>query len=151
VLPPQAWRWLDVHSGVARVERATVEQFVPQMLNYDLLGGIDFRKGCFPGQEVVARSQYRGSVKRRSVLFEIAGPASAGEEVFHSEDPAQPAGQIVNAAAQPAGLPSGSVALVEIKTATLAGGSLHLGSPSGPTLHRIAMPYEVTLDAVASE
>jgi len=146
----EAWRWLEVHSGIARIEQATVEQFVPQMVNYELLGGVDFSKGCYPGQEVVARSQYRGSVKRRSFLFETEGAASAGAEVFHSEDPTQPAGKVVNAAAQPAGYPSGSLMLVELKLAALASGSLHIGTPDGALLRRVDLPYEVPLDAMAA-
>jgi folate-binding protein YgfZ len=151
--PPLAledWRWLEVRSGVARIERATVEQFVPQMLNYELLGGVDFQKGCYPGQEVVARSQYRGSIKRRSLLFETVAEARAGDEVFHSDDPAQPAGIVVNAATQPAGFPPGSLTLVELKLAALASGSLRLGAPDGPVLRRIELPYELPLDIVGA-
>jgi hypothetical protein len=146
-LPVDAWRLLEVKSALARIERATVEQFVPQMLNYEVLGGVDFRKGCYPGQEVVARSQYRGSIKRRSFLFETDGEANAGGDVFHSDDPAQPAGMVVNAAPQLVGQPPGSVALVEIKLAALEGGSLHLGAPDGPLLRRIALPYELPVEA----
>ncbi len=150
-LPPAAWPWLEVRSGVARIEQATAEAFVPQMLNYELIGGVDFRKGCYPGQEIVARSQYRGSIKRRSFLFEIDAAARAGEDVFHSEDPAQPAGKVVNAAAQPAGLAPGSLALVEVKLAALGNGSLHLGGVDGPRLRQIDLPYELPHDAVAAE
>jgi folate-binding protein YgfZ len=146
-LDARAWRWLEVQSGVARIERATVEHFVPQMLNYELVGGVDFGKGCYPGQEVVARSQYRGTIKRRSLLFRTAAAAAAGAtEVFHSEDPSQPAGQVVMAAASAAG---GSIALVEVKLAALASGSLHLAAPDGALLERLAMPYDVPLDVVA--
>lgn len=150
-LPPldaRAWRWLEVQSGVARIERMTAEHFVPQMLNYELVGGIDFGKGCYPGQEVVARSQYRGTIKRRALLFETAADTAAGAaEVFHSEDPSQPAGEVVMAAPAPSG---GSVALVEVKLAALASGSLHLGAPTGAHLERLPMPYEVPLEAVAT-
>ena len=149
-LPLEAWHWLEVRSGVARIEQATVEQFVPQMLNYEVLGGVDFHKGCYPGQEVVARSQYRGNVKRRSFLFETDASTSAGEDVFHSDDPAQPAGKVVNAAAQPAGTAPGSVALVELKLAALAGGSLHLGGPQGALLRQIDLPYAVPLEPLAA-
>jgi tRNA-modifying protein YgfZ len=149
-LPPldtRAWRWLEVASGIARVELATAEQFVPQMLNYELVGGVDFRKGCYPGQEVVARSQYRGTIKRRSLLFQTAATAaSGGTEVFHSEDPSQPAGQVVMAAACAEG---GSMSLVEVKLAALASGSLHLATPDGALLERLAMPYDVPLEVVA--
>ena len=68
-LPAEAWRWLEVRSGVPRVMAATADQFVPQMLNLELLGGVNFKKGCYPGQEVVARSQYRGTLKRRTYLM----------------------------------------------------------------------------------
>ena len=164
-LPPGAWRWLEVHSGVATIEQATVDTFVPQMLNYELLGGVDFRKGCYPGQEVVARSQYRGTLKRRSFLFEIdcdAGTAvgapaigvHAGQEVFHTADPAQPAGQVVNAAPWPQA-PGGEsfaarwLALVELKFALLdAAGTLRLGAPGGPPLRQVALPYALPLLAV---
>lgn len=146
-LPGSVWRWLEVRSGIARIEAATAEQFVPQMLNYELLGGVDFRKGCYPGQEIVARSQYRGSIKRRSVLFELDAGATAGQEVFHSDDPAQPAGMVVNASVPPAGVADGSLALVEVKLAALGGGSLHLGAVDGPALRRVEMPYALELDA----
>lgn len=149
-LSRDAWRWLEVRSGIARIVAATVEQFVPQMLNYELIGGIDFQKGCYPGQEIVARSQYRGSIKRRSLLFELDGAASAGQEVFHSDDPAQPAGMIVNAAPQPADLPPGSLALVEVRLATL-GRDIHLGSVDGPILRRIDMPYSLALEATLAD
>ena len=149
-LPPldaRAWRWLEVASGIARVELATAEHFVPQMLNYELVGGVDFRKGCYPGQEVVARSQYRGTIKRRSLLFQtVAAAAAGGTEVFHSEDPSQPAGQVVMAAASAEG---GSIALVEVKLAALASGSLHLATPDGALLERLAMPYDVPLEVAA--
>ncbi len=150
-LPPLAhdtWRWLEVRSGIARIEQATVEQFVPQMLNYELVGGVDFQKGCYPGQEIVARSQYRGSIKRRSVLYEVDSACRAGVEVFHSDDAAQPAGMIVNAAPQPAGVAPGSLALVEIKLAALAGGSVHLGRADGPALRRIDMPYALPIEPI---
>lgn len=148
---PDAWRWLEVRSGIARIEAATAEQFVPQMLNYELIGGVDFQKGCFPGQEIVARSQYRGSIKRRSLLFELDGEAYAGQEVFQSDDPAQPAAMVVNAALQPAGSASGSLALVEIRLAVLGSGDIHLGSADGPLLLRVDMPYAVPIEASVVE
>ena len=144
-LPLDTWRWLEVQSGLPTIEAATVDQFVPQMLNYELVGGIDFKKGCYPGQEVVARSHYRGTIKRRMFLFDCEAAAAPGQEIFHSGEPGQPAGMVANAAPQPGG--AGSSLLVEVKLAALNDGSLHLGSPQGPLLHRVAMPYEVTLEA----
>jgi folate-binding protein YgfZ len=135
-MPIDAWERLEVESGVARVIAATVEQFVPQMLNYEAIGGIDFRKGCYPGQEVVARSQYRGTIKRRTLRFDSDAPAAPGDEVFAGDEPTQPAGMVVNAA--PAN--GGSALLVEVKLAA-AERSLHLRTVDGPALRRAALPY----------
>jgi folate-binding protein YgfZ len=140
-----AWRWLEVQSGVPIIEAATVEQFVPQMLNFELVGGVNFQKGCYPGQEVVARAHYRGTVKRRMFLFDVDAAAAPGQEVFHSDDPGQPAGLVANAAPRPDG--AGSSALVEIKLAALAGGSVRLGAPDGALLQRRELPYPVPTDA----
>lgn len=137
-----AWHWLEVQSGVPVIEAATSEQFVPQMLNFELVGGVNFQKGCYPGQEIVARSHYRGTIKRRMFLFDVDAPATAGQEVFHSADPGQPAGMVANAAPRPDGV--GSSALVEIKLAALDGGSIHLGTADGALLTRRELPYAVT-------
>lgn len=145
-LPPlseAAWRWSEVKSGVARIEAATVDQFVPQMLNYEVLGGVDFKKGCYPGQEVVARSQYRGTIKRRSFLFSSDAAIAAGQEVFHDADPSQPAGLVANAASSGE---SRHLALVELKLAALEGGALHLGEAGGPALVREELPYLLPVD-----
>jgi folate-binding protein YgfZ len=80
----EAWRWLEVQSGVVRIVAATSEAFVPQMVNFELVGGVSFKKGCYPGQEVVARSQYRGTLKRRGALLSAETPLAPGQEVFHA-------------------------------------------------------------------
>ena len=142
-LPAQAleyWDWLEVQSGVAPVIGATVEAFVPQMLNYELVGGVNFQKGCYPGQEVVARSHYRGTIKRRAALAHADVPITAGQDVFWSGDAAQPCGMVALAAAAPLG---GYDALLEIKLLALDGGSLHLGSADGPALTLRSLPYRV--------
>jgi len=141
-LDPAAWRWGEVASGVPAIEAATADRFVPQMLNFELLGGVDFKKGCYPGQEIVARSQYRGTIKRRTYRFDSAATAVAGQEIFHSADPAQPAGMVANAAATP----GGSSLLCEVKLATLQHGTLHLSSAEGPLLSQVALPYEIPAD-----
>jgi len=144
-LAPEAWRWLEVSSGVARIVNATVEQFVPQMVNFELVGGVNFQKGCYPGQEIVARSQYRGSVKRRAFVFTCGSAAQPGQEVFHSADAEQPAGMVVNAASWA----GAHRALVEVKLTALDGGTLHVGAAGGPALQREAQPYPVPLEAAA--
>jgi folate-binding protein YgfZ len=139
-LAAEKWLALEAASGVPRIVAATVDQFVPQMVNLELVGGVSFQKGCYPGQEVVARSQYRGTLKRRSVLFQCDASARPGLEIFHSDDPGQPAGMVVNA-----GRPHGALSqvLAEVKLAALAGGDLHLGTINGPILQRVALPYAV--------
>lgn len=144
-LPLNAWRWMEVQSGIPLIEQATVEQFVPQMINFELIGGINFKKGCYPGQEVVARSQYRGTAKRRTFLFEVDADAQPGQEVFHPEDPGQPAGLVVNSAPRLQG--GGSLLLAEVKLAALAGPSLRLSRADGPILSQQPLPYEVPIDA----
>ncbi|MET0321431.1 MAG: folate-binding protein [Duganella sp.] len=135
----QAWRLAEIHAGVPQIDKATQEQFVPQMVNYELLGAVNFKKGCYPGQEIVARSQYLGKLKRRTTLVSIADPAAvAGAEVFATADPAQPCGMIVNAA--PNGL-GGVDALVEMKLAAIDAASVRLRSAEGPALTFLAMPY----------
>jgi tRNA-modifying protein YgfZ len=143
-LGPDGWRWLEVRSGVARVVAATSEQFVPQMLNLELLGGVDFQKGCYPGQEVVARSQYRGTLKRRTYLMDSSGPLSSGMEVFHSADRGQPAGMVVLAASLPDGR---HTALVELKMAAVERGELHAGDAAGALLAPAALPYSLAAHA----
>lgn len=145
-LPPldaAQWSRLEVASGVVRIVAATVEAFVPQMVNLELVGGINFKKGCYPGQEVVARSQYRGTLKRRGVLLTGDTALAAGQEVFHSDDPGQPAGTI--ALATP-GASGPQMALAELKRAALSGGSLHLGHLGGPLLSPQPLPYPVPVD-----
>ncbi len=144
-LEADAWAWLEVASGVPRIVGATVEQFVPQMVNFEVVGGVNFQKGCYPGQEVVARSQYRGTVKRRAFVFESAAAAAPAQEIFHSADREQPAGMVANAASWN----GRHLLLAEIKLAALEGGTLHLGFADGPLLKRADMPYTVPLEAAA--
>jgi tRNA-modifying protein YgfZ len=152
-LPLNTWRWLEVQSGIPIIEAATADAFVPQMLNYEVLGGVDFKKGCYPGQEIVARSQYRGTIKRRMFLFDCAAPAHAGQEIFHSADSTQPAGMVVNAALQPSDLAASDAhestrcsALVEVKLAALEGGSLYL---SDLALSDVALSADGSADGAA--
>jgi len=138
-----AWRWLEARSGTARITAATAEQFVPQMVNFELVGGVNFQKGCYPGQEVVARSQYRGTLKRRGAVLTSDVALQAGQEIFHSADPGQPAGMVVLS-----GSTGGEhAALVELKLAALDGGTLHAGSAEGPLLRAVGLPYAIPLES----
>jgi len=142
-LDPATWRWLEVASGVARIVAATVDQFVPQMVNLELVGGVNFKKGCYPGQEVVARSQYRGTLKRRALLLALPadaqGTLAEGQELFHDADPGQPAGLVALAARAPTGE---QLALAEVKLALARGaGAFRVGAPDGAVLQPRALPY----------
>jgi hypothetical protein len=139
----QAWELAAIHAGVPQITAATQEQFVPQMVNLELLGGVNFKKGCYPGQEIVARSQYLGKLKRRTALATVENAAAhAGDEVYAMEDPGQPCGMVVNAA--PNGL-GGADLLVEMKLGAL-GEDVRHGAAGGPALRFEQMPYH--LDAL---
>jgi len=147
-LQPAQWARLELATGVAQVTAATSGQFVPQMLNYELVGGVDFRKGCYPGQEVVARSQYLGKLKRRGFLLGAAVPMQPGQEIFWSEDAGQPAGVIAAAAPELSG--SGHAALAELKIAVTQSGTLHLGAADGPPLALLPLPYALPHESAAA-
>jgi hypothetical protein len=137
------WNSLEVSSAIPRIVLATQEQFVPQMINFESVAGVDFKKGCYPGQEIVARSQYRGAVKRRLQLAHTASSPSAlelakpGIELFHESDPSQPCGMVVLAASN-----LDRIDLqVECKLDALEAGEIHLGKSDGPVLKIDSLPY----------
>lgn len=140
------WHWLDVQSGIAMITQPIFEAFVPQMLNYESVGGVNFKKGCYPGQEIVARSQFRGTLKRRAYLVHTAGTPTVGQEVFHASDAGQPCGLVAAAAANPAG---GFDAIVSMQTSAAADagdGRLTLGSATGESLSLLPLPYALLED-----
>ena len=142
-IDPALWQWGEVQSGVATVSQPVFEAFVPQMLNYESVGGVNFKKGCYPGQEVVARSQFRGTLKRRATLAHAQAPLAAGMEIFHVSDPSQPAGLVAQAAPCPTG---GWDAIVSLQLSAMEGGGLTVGSASGPALTLGTLPYELLAD-----
>ncbi|HRK55901.1 MAG TPA: folate-binding protein, partial [Burkholderiaceae bacterium] len=96
------WWWSQIDAGLPNVWAATQEKFVPQMINLEVLGGVDFRKGCYPGQEVIARSQYRGKLRRRMHLAHTEVDTHAGADVL-AQGQDQPVGTVVMAALAPQG------------------------------------------------
>mgnify|MGYP002132523665 CR=1 FL=1 len=139
----ETWQWGEVRSGIATVTLPIFEAFVPQMLNYESVGGVNFKKGCYPGQEVVARSQFRGTLKRRAYLVHCATALKAGDEVFDSADPSQPCGIVAQAAAAPQGEFD---AIVSLQTSAVDGPGLRLIQADGPTLTLLPLPYELLAD-----
>jgi tRNA-modifying protein YgfZ len=144
-LAPGLWAWLEVQSGIAMITQPLFEAFVPQMLNYESVGGVNFKKGCYPGQEIVARSQFRGTIKRRAYLAQTAGPVTVGQAVFSALDADQPCGSVAACAGDPAGR---FAAIVSIQTAAAATGvgALTLGSADGPSLQLQPLPYPLLED-----
>lgn len=137
------WHWLSVRSGIAMISQPIFEAFVPQMLNYESVGGVNFKKGCYPGQEVVARSQFRGTLKRRAYIVHSPADLHVGQEVFHSADAEQPCGLVASAAPAPDG---GFDAIVSIQTAAAKDGSLTAASANGPVLALLPLPYPLLED-----
>lgn len=133
------WRLGNIHAGLPQVVEQSKEQFVPQMINFELIGGVNFRKGCYPGQEIVARSQYLGKLKRRMAIATVnADAVDVAMEIFSENDPSQPCGMIVNAERD---FDGGFACLAEIKLADQEQAKVHLGSSDGPLLTFLPLPY----------
>jgi folate-binding protein YgfZ len=137
------WAWLEVMSGVASVTQPIFEAFVPQMLNHESVGGVNFKKGCYPGQEIVARSQFRGTLKRRAFIFDSPEALQVGQEIFHSGDAEQPCGTVAAVAPSPHG---GWSAIVSMQISAAEGGEIRAGSSSGALLTPVALPYALLDD-----
>ena len=135
------WRWTRVRSGVPLITAATSDQFVPQTLNFELLDGISFRKGCYPGQEIVARMQYLGRLKERMYALRVAGDEPPpGTRLFAPAFGDQASGTVVNGAPHPDG---GAAVLAVVQRAAADAGALHLGAPAGLPLDVLPLPYPV--------
>lgn len=136
------WLGLEVLSGIAQVQAATSDAFVPQMLNYESVDGVSFKKGCYPGQEVVARSQFRGAIKRRGQLFVSPVPLPAGAELFHSQDVSQPAGIV----AQSAPWAGQTVLMASVQMAAMERSDAVLQDAQGHVLTPMPLPYPLRDD-----
>lgn len=136
------WEWLEIRNGIALITPPTQEQFVPQMANMELIGAVNFHKGCYPGQEIIARTQYLGQLKRRMVLAHVAGEVlpQPGDELFSNAMEAQASGMVVNAQAAPEG---GYDLLAVMHTASISEGAVHFKAPDGPALSIQPLPYTV--------
>jgi folate-binding protein YgfZ len=139
----EQWAWGEVRSGIATVTQPIFEALVPQMLNYESVGGVNFKKGCYPGQEVVARSQFRGTLKRRAYLAHADEPLHAGDELFLECDPHQPCGLVVQSATAPTG---GCDAIVSTQISAFETGGVHARSADGANLTLSVAPYPLLAD-----
>jgi hypothetical protein len=132
-----SWTLSDIRAGIPWILPQTVEAFVPQMANMELIGAVSFRKGCYPGQEIVARTQYLGKLKRRAVRMLSPVAAQPGDEVFSPEMAGQASGQVALAA--PAG--NGQWELLVVAQLSSLPYGLHLGTVDGPVLKELTLPY----------
>ncbi len=136
------WDWLAIRAGIPVILPATQEQFVPQMANLELIGAVNFKKGCYPGQEIVARMQYLGRLKQRMYLAHVAGDAAPrpGDALYSAEMEGQHSGTVANVAPAPGG---GWDMLAVVQTSSRAGQAVHLGSLQGPVLEFRDLPYSL--------
>lgn len=134
-----AWALEEIRAGRPLVVQATQDLFVPQMVNLERLGAVDFKKGCYPGQEIVARTQYRGVLKRRMVRARVATVAAPGGELYAEDLPGQASGTVVNAAPAPEG---GSELLAVVQISSLEdAAAIRLGAADGPRLELLPLPF----------
>jgi folate-binding protein YgfZ len=128
-----AWQLADIANGLPWVDSHSSEAYIPQMLNLDLLGAVSFQKGCYTGQEIVARTHYLGQSKRRTYRYQAPLPCQAGDPLY-APGLAEAAGSVVNAAAGQ---------LLAVVACEQHNGPLHLGSPDGPLVQVLPLPYPI--------
>lgn len=132
------WDWLRLNAGIPMIVAATQEQFVPQMVNLEVIGGVSFQKGCYPGQEIVARSQYLGKLKRRMFLAHVEAEAAPGDSLYSADIEGQATGTVVNAAPAPTG-GFDVLAVAQVESANTQ--TLHLKASDGAALTLKPLPY----------
>ncbi len=135
-----AWQLLDIHAAIPVIKQANVEAFVPQMVNLQAVNGLNFKKGCYPGQEVVARMQYLGKLKRRMYLAHSDDEAIAqpGDSIFVNADEPRKTGTVVIAQPAPTG---GSDLLIVVEIESAENQTLHLDEEMNTTLALKPLPY----------
>ena len=135
------WRLLDIHAGLPSVHTQTVEAFVPQMANLHLVNAVSFTKGCYPGQEIVARTQYLGKLKRRMYLghVEQGHTPKPGDDLYASiADASQASGKVVDGQPSSTG---GFDLLLVTQIANVESGEIRLQDANGPIIQINPLPY----------
>ncbi|MCB1954411.1 MAG: folate-binding protein YgfZ [Rhodocyclaceae bacterium] len=133
-----AWNLHQIRAGLPQVTAPVQEEFVAQMLNFELIGGVSFTKGCYPGQEIVARTQYLGKLKKRMYHLGSATQPQVGEDLFGEGFGDQAIGKVVLSAPTPEG---GWECLAVAQTAAVEAGPLRLGNATGAALTLLELPY----------
>lgn len=142
------WQADDISAGLPWVVAAISDTFIPQTINLDLINGVSFTKGCYPGQEVVARSHYRGTIKRRAAYGTVSTEEAAklgsvldlvGTDTYNAKSPKNPCGRVVNLAPSANGIHL----LMEVQLADLEDADFRLTAADGPVIQVTALPYEL--------
>ena len=136
------WNLHNIYCGIPEITAETSEAFIPQMVNLEIIGGVNFQKGCYPGQEVVARTHYLGKPNRRMYRVEISDTDAVipGVNIFVKDDEIQPVGKVVTAQKISE---SSLTALVVLRTEKENEENLHLRSISGPNITLSTLPYPI--------
>ncbi len=136
------WELHDIQCGIPQVTAETIEAFIPQMVNLELIGGVNFQKGCYPGQEIVARTHYLGKPNRRMyrIYINSSKPPKPGVNIFSEKDGEQPVGKIVSAQSSNENT---CEALTVLRTEKENADDLHLESLSGPKVSITTLPYSL--------
>ena len=147
-MQPVAWDQMAIHAGIPYVTAATQDQFVPQMLNWELVGGVNFQKGCYPGQEIVARMQYLGRLKERLyrahvIVHRVAdGIPASGTSLYSAGFGIQACGTVVNAAAAARGEGFDMLAVIKVDSAEREPVRIAI-DPDAAVIHIEQLPYPV--------
>ncbi|MBC2678291.1 folate-binding protein YgfZ [Pseudomonas sp. CFBP 8770] len=137
------WLLGQIRAGIGQVLEPTRELFIPQMLNLQAVGGVSFKKGCYTGQEIVARMQYLGKLKRRLYHVQLTGPTrpEPGTALFSPVH-----GSAIGEIALAAPTAEGYEALAVLQDNAVEDGRIHLGSLEGPALALLTLPYTLDRD-----
>ena len=140
--PEISWSTLDIEAGIPVITRETQEEYVPQMVNLDLIGGVSYSKGCYPGQEIVARTHYLGRLKQRMYRVRLADEnPRTGDPLYSAEfGRDQSSGTILNAAPTSRGAHE---ALAVIQKSSAATATLHWKALDGPAIEILSLPYAI--------
>ncbi len=138
------WNLGQILAGEPMIYALTAESLIPQHMNLDLVNGVSFTKGCYPGQEIIARLRYLGKLKQRMIIgrSKNLGDRSPGDPVFTQEKGEQKAGVIVDI------VNVGEIQYlsVNVPATHIDSGDIHIGERQGAILERIPTPYKITLE-----
>ena len=134
------WDGLRLNAGIPMITGATQDQFVPQMVNLEVIGGVSFQKGCYTGQEIVARSQYLGKLKRRMFLAHTDAQPTPGDSLYSADMDGQATGMVVNVAPAAEG---GFDLLAVMQVESAKSSQMHLKTMHGPMLTIKPLPYSL--------